>query len=131
MGDLMNCKNCGKLFIKAVRDVCDVCYREEEKQYDLVYKFIRNSANRNATLVDVSDGTKVPEHKIIKFIHQGRLRVKGFPNFTYPCDGCQKPINDGRLCNECKERIKSDLTIEDFIKRKQEESVPSYHTDDH
>lgn len=131
MGNLLNCPQCGKLFIKTLRDNCDMCYREEEKQYDNVYKFIRRSENRNATLLDVSEGTKVPESKIIQFIHQGRIRVKGFPNFSYPCDGCQKPIEDGRLCEDCKNRIKSDLSIEDFIKKKAEEALPSYHTDDH
>jgi flagellar operon protein (TIGR03826 family) len=130
MGDLLNCPQCGKLFVKNIRKHCDVCYREEEKQYDSVYRYLRKSENRNATLLDVSEGTKVAESKIIYFIHQGRIRVKGFPNFTYPCDGCHKPINDGRLCQECKDKLKSELSIEDFIKRKQEEALPSYHTDD-
>ncbi|WNB92712.1 TIGR03826 family flagellar region protein [Bacillus sp. NEB1478] len=130
MGNLLNCPQCGKLFVKVIRNNCDTCYMEEEKQYDIVYKFIRKSENRNSTLLDVSVATKVPENKIIQFIHQGRIRVKGYPNFTYPCDGCQNPINDGRLCEECKNRIKSDLSIEDFIRQKQEEALPSYHTDD-
>jgi flagellar operon protein (TIGR03826 family) len=130
MDNLMNCPQCGKLFIKRIRENCDVCHQEEEKQYDVVYKFIRRSENRNATLLDVSEATKVPEFRIIQFIHQGRIRVKGYPNFAYPCDGCQAPINEGRLCEECKNRIKSDLTIDEFVKRKQEEALPSYHTDD-
>jgi flagellar operon protein (TIGR03826 family) len=130
MGDLMNCPQCGKLYVKRIRNTCDACYLEEEEQYDKVYRFIRKSENRNATIVEVSDATSVPENRIIYFIHQGRIRVKGFPNFTYPCDGCQKPINDGRLCQKCKDKLKSELTIEDFIKKKQEEALPSYHTDD-
>ncbi|MCM3731591.1 hypothetical protein M3196_07950 [Fictibacillus nanhaiensis] len=130
MGDLMNCPQCGKLYIKRIRNTCDACYFEEEQQFDKVYRYIRKSENRNATIVEVSDATKVSENKIIYFIHQGRIRVKGFPNFTYPCDGCQKPINDGRLCQQCKDKLKSELSIEDFIKKKQEEALPSYHTDD-
>jgi flagellar operon protein (TIGR03826 family) len=130
MGDLLNCPQCGKLFVKGIRKTCDACFREEEQQYDKVYRFIRKSENRNATIVDVSEATTVSENKIIYFIHQGRIRVKGFPNFTYPCDGCQKPINDGRLCQVCKDKLKSELSIEDFILKKQQEALPSYHTDD-
>ncbi|MFG6495423.1 hypothetical protein P8610_08705 [Fictibacillus sp. UD] len=130
MDNLMNCPQCGKLFVKYIREQCDVCFREEEQDYDKVYRYIRRSENRNATIIDVSDATKVSENKIIYFIHQGRIRVKGYPNFTYPCDGCQNPINDGRLCQICKDKLKSELSIEDFIKRKQEEASPSYHTGD-
>jgi flagellar operon protein (TIGR03826 family) len=128
--DLSNCPQCGKLFVKGIREHCDVCCREEEMQYDKVYRYLRKSENRNATILEVSEATTVAENKIIYFIHQGRIRVKGFPNFTYPCDGCQNPINDGRLCEECKIRIKSDLSIEEFIRRKQVEALPSFHTDD-
>jgi flagellar operon protein (TIGR03826 family) len=132
MANLMNCPQCGKLFVKTMRDYCDVCYREEEKQYDVVYKHIRKSENRNATLVDVSEATKVPEQKIIKFIHQGRIRVKGLPNFAYPCDGCDTAICDGRLCDVCKSKIKTELSVEEFIQRKQHEveKIRSFHTDD-
>jgi len=130
MGDLKNCPQCGRLFVKGIREQCDACFQEEEQQYDKVYRYIRRSENRNATIVDVSEATAVSESKIIYFIHQGRIRVKGYPNFTYPCDGCQNPINDGRLCQTCKDKLKSELSIEDFIKRKQEEALPSYHTDD-
>ncbi|RZT21566.1 TIGR03826 family flagellar region protein [Fictibacillus sp. BK138] len=130
MDNVINCPQCGRLFVKYLREHCDVCFKEEEQQYDKVYRFIRKSENRNATIIDVSEATSVSENKIIYFIHQGRIRVKGFPNFTYPCDGCQKPINDSRLCQDCKTRIMADLSIEDLIKKKQQEVLPSYHTED-
>jgi flagellar operon protein (TIGR03826 family) len=117
MGDLMNCSQCGKLFIKGIREQCDACFRENELQYDKVYRFIRKSENRNAAISVVSEATAVPESKIIYFIHQGRIRVKGYPNFTYPCDGCQNPINDGRLCQACKDKLNFELSIDDFIKK--------------
>ncbi|MFC7373034.1 TIGR03826 family flagellar region protein [Fictibacillus iocasae] len=126
--DLTNCPQCGKLYVKKIRETCDVCYKEEEKQYDLVYKFVRRSENRLATLLDTHHKTGVPEKTIIKFIHQGRIRVVGFPNFTYPCDGCDSPILDGRLCEGCKTKIQNDLKIEELIKTKQEELRSSYYT---
>jgi flagellar operon protein (TIGR03826 family) len=130
MNNILNCPHCGKLFVKRIRKCCDTCFYEEEQQYDKVYRYIRKSENRNATIVDVSEATTVSENKIIYFIHQGRIRVKGYPNFTYPCDGCQNPINEGRICAPCKNKLKSELSIEDFISRKQEEALPYYHTDD-
>ncbi|MFC0187349.1 TIGR03826 family flagellar region protein [Fictibacillus aquaticus] len=127
--ELTNCSECGKLYVQYVRDTCDACYVNEEKQYEAVYKFIRRSENRLATLMETHIKTGVPEKTIIKFIHQGRIRVKDFPNFAYPCDGCGAPMTDGRLCQVCKDSIKKDLDLEDLIRQKQAEMRGSYYTE--
>lgn len=42
MAELMNCPNCGALFVKTnIRDVCEKCFKEEEVAFETVYKFIR------------------------------------------------------------------------------------------
>ena len=37
MGELDNCANCGKLFVKVTRNVCPDCVKEEEKKFQTVY----------------------------------------------------------------------------------------------
>jgi len=112
MGELANCPRCGKLFVKGLRDICDECYKKEEEQFNTVYKFIRKSKNRSATLTEVHDETGVPEDMIIHFIKQGRLQTKMMENLTYPCERCGAPIKTGRLCEKCQKELKSGLNAE-------------------
>ncbi|RSK28627.1 hypothetical protein EJF36_18120 [Bacillus sp. HMF5848] len=110
MAELSNCPNCGALFVKnRFRDVCDVCYKEEEKQYDTVYNYIRKRENRTATMLDVVEDTGVPETKIYKFIKTGRIKLAQFPNLGYPCQKCGTLIREGKLCNNCKGDLQGQL----------------------
>ncbi|MET3697657.1 flagellar operon protein (TIGR03826 family) [Bacillus oleivorans] len=136
MPELSNCPNCDKLFVKsAFRDVCDECFKEEEKQFETVYTFIRQRENRTATLVQVVEGTGVPEKQIIKFIKKGRLQLSKFPSLTYPCEKCSTPIREGKLCNNCQTKLRSQI---EELKKEQErieekekrERTVTYHTNE-
>lgn len=111
MAELMNCPNCGAVFVKTnLRDVCDKCYKEEEVKFETVYKFIRIRENRTATLNEVVEGTGVEEELIIKFIRNGRLQLAQFPNLGYPCQKCRTIIREGKLCRDCSGDIRQQLT---------------------
>lgn len=112
MGDLANCPNCGKLFVKGAITVCRDCYLEEEEKFKLVYDYLREKENRQATIIEVSEATGVEESLIIKFIKQRRLSTKNFPNLTYDCERCGKPIHEGKLCKDCAVEIREGLTKE-------------------
>ncbi len=106
MGELANCPKCDVLFVQTqFRTVCDTCYKEEEKAYDIVYKFLRKRENRTAELEEVAEGTGVSKELIIKFIRQGRITLTHFPNLGYPCEKCGKTIREDRLCGDCKDNI--------------------------
>lgn len=131
MGELKNCPECGNLFVQVLRDVCDDCFKKEEEMFDKVYRYIRKSENRKATLYQVHQATEVPEDKITKFIRQGRIRVVGFPNLFYECETCGSPIQEGRLCFNCKKEITKGLEwMKTEEERKREEQLgQSYHID--
>lgn len=120
--ELTNCTNCNTLFVKSkFRDVCDVCYKEEEAKFDIVYKYIRKAANRTATMQQVVEGTGVEEELLIKFVKKGRLRLSQFPNLGYPCEKCGTMIKEGRICSNCTNSIRSDLAeVEKEEQRRQE-----------
>lgn len=122
MGELMNCPNCGALFVKTnIRDVCEKCYKEEEVKFETVYKYIRKRENRTATLSEVVNGTEVDEELIIKFIRTGRLKLAQFPNLGYPCQKCHTLIREGNLCSNCMNNLRSEMsTFEKEEERKQE-----------
>ncbi|SDZ33319.1 flagellar operon protein TIGR03826 [Evansella caseinilytica] len=109
MADLANCPNCGKVFVKALRPVCDACYREVEEKFDTVYTFIRKSRNRSATIDQVCEETGVEKDLIIRFIREGRLQLSQFPNLGYPCEKCGESTREGRLCSKCKKEINDGL----------------------
>ncbi|WP_449537811.1 TIGR03826 family flagellar region protein [Ferdinandcohnia sp. Marseille-Q9671] len=112
MGELMNCPNCGSLFVKTnIRDVCETCYKEEDKAFQTVYTFIRKKENRTATIIETSEGTGVDEEVIIKFIKTGRLKLAQFPNLGYPCQKCSTLIREGTLCGDCTKELRSELSI--------------------
>ncbi|RFB11036.1 hypothetical protein DZB84_21230 [Bacillus sp. HNG] len=112
MGELMNCPNCGALFVKTnLRDVCEKCYKEENQAFETVYKFIRKRENRTATIYEAAEGTGVDEELIIKFIRTGKLKLAQFPNLGYPCQKCRTIIREGILCDDCSKDLRSELSI--------------------
>ncbi|UZJ79685.1 TIGR03826 family flagellar region protein [Fictibacillus sp. KU28468] len=130
MGELKNCPSCGNLYVQHLRSVCDSCYTEEELMFEKVFKYMRKRENRQATLLDVHQQTGVDEEKITKFIRQGRIRVVGFPNFYYPCETCEGPTQEGRLCSSCKKKIMGDLKTNEFeAQKKLVDLGRSYYTD--
>ncbi|MGM7702921.1 TIGR03826 family flagellar region protein [Pseudalkalibacillus sp. Hm43] len=130
MAELANCAQCGRLFAKVVRSVCDVCYQEEEKMFETVYKFIRKKANREASIIEVSQATGVPEKTIIRFVREGRLRASQFPNLTFPCDSCGKQISTGRTCDDCHNQLKKELETHDrFVQKQQVNERITYYTE--
>ncbi|SES71932.1 flagellar operon protein TIGR03826 [Salinibacillus kushneri] len=134
MGELSNCPNCGALFVKGVRKVCDNCYREEERAFETVYAYIRKKENRRATITEVSEGTGVEERLIMKFVKEKRLQPAQFPNLTYGCERCGNPIQEGKICGNCRDQLKHALdqeqAVESIEKRQKQESAQTYFTVD-
>lgn len=137
MAELANCPNCGDLFAKALRPVCDKCAREVEEKFQLVYKFIRKRENRRASMDEVVEGTEVDRQQITKFVKEGRLHLSQFPNLTYQCEQCEREIREGRICDQCRSDIQSGLqsgdrqqSFEDRKKKRESDRYQTYKTFD-
>jgi len=131
--ELDNCSVCGKVYTKTFRDICPDCFKEEEKAFQIVYAFLRQRKNREATLDEVVEETKVSKDVIIKFIKQKRLRSHNFPNLTYPCESCSTEIREGTLCEDCSKGIKKKMkmfeTIDEvYQEREQSEKQAVYYS---
>jgi flagellar operon protein (TIGR03826 family) len=110
--NLENCPNCGRLFVRnQFRDICQDCYREEEKAFEKVYHFLRKKENRMATLVQIVEATGVEESLLMKFIKTGRLKLAQFPNLGYPCERCGTLIREGKLCKNCSTDLNKQLNM--------------------
>ncbi|WP_078378887.1 TIGR03826 family flagellar region protein [Sutcliffiella halmapala] len=111
MSQLDNCPNCDQIYIRnAFREVCENCYKQEENDFQRVYKFIRQRQNRTATMDQVVEGTGVSENLIIKFIRKKRIQLAQFPHLGYPCDRCGTLIREEKLCSACKKDIQTQLS---------------------
>lgn len=121
MGQLDNCKSCGKLFVRTTaNEVCPECRKEEEKKFQIVYEFMRKRVNREATIPEITEATGVEEDLIIKFVREKRLRASQFPNLSYPCEKCGKDIQEGKLCEECSKELSDALAYQDQIDQVEE-----------
>lgn len=125
MADLDNCSRCGVLFVRTTQSICQECRKEEEKQFQIVYNFMKKRANRQATIPEIVESTGVKEDLIFKFVKEKRLRSSQFPNLSYPCDRCGKEIMEGNLCTSCSNELSGDLKRQESIeaenRRKEEE----------
>ena|SRR5690625_2477459 len=133
MSQLGNCSRCGKVFAKSIRDICMSCYREEEKAFQKVYRFLSKRKNREATLNEIVEATDVEEELIIKFLKQNRLRASQFPKLAYPCEKCGSNIIEGRLCSTCSSEIRTKIEHHEKIEkrlaeRKAKERESIYYT---
>lgn len=123
MAELANCQNCNAVFAKNIRDICQKCYEEEEKCFEIVYRFLMKRKNREATIDDIVEGTEVKESLIIKFIREKRLRLSQFPQLAYPCERCGNDIQTGSICPSCQQSFQTDLEKhEKMLERKKKET---------
>ncbi|MFD1416985.1 TIGR03826 family flagellar region protein [Oceanobacillus jeddahense] len=120
MGELANCERCNRVFVKQFREICNDCYKKEEEDFRTVYNFLRKRENRMATIGQIVEATAVDESLLHKFIREKRLQPSNFPNLSYPCERCQRPITEGSLCTSCQTELKEDLVQHDAVESIQE-----------
>ncbi|MBP1947984.1 TIGR03826 family flagellar region protein [Virgibacillus litoralis] len=131
MAELANCSRCQAVFVKTIRDVCQSCYKEEERAFETVYRFLSIRKNREATMMEIVKATEVNQNLIIKFIKEKRLRTSQFPKLAYPCERCGVDIIHGRLCGDCSDDIKNGLEYYDKMEsqaKEKEERTNIYYT---
>lgn len=104
--NLDNCPRCGKLFTKNFRDVCPVCIRDIDKEYQLCADYLREY--KGAMIGELSDQTGVSIKQITKFIREGRISMMNAPNLSYPCESCGTLIREHHICDSCRARLMKD-----------------------
>lgn len=109
MAELANCSSCDAVYVKNIRNICQKCYENEEKSFEIVYRFLLQRKNREATIIDIVEATKVEEKLITKFIREKRLRTSQFPMLAYGCDQCGKDITTGNICTDCSQEFRGEL----------------------
>lgn len=110
MSEVRSCPSCGEFFnYTGIREVCHKCAKNEEEQYQIVYRFLRKRENRAATVERIVEATGVSEELLYKWVRKKRLHPAVFPNLGYPCDQCGRLTQKGKLCERCIREMKDDL----------------------
>ncbi len=106
--ELINCRECGKLFSSAGQKVCPDCRQSEEKKFELVKDYLWD--NPNSTVKKVAEETGVEEDIIIKFMREDRLAAEGLlVDYTLKCKRCGAEIKTGLFCNSCRSKMIKDF----------------------
>lgn len=108
MNKIVNCKQCGKIFNYDGSKVCPKCRREEADNFQKVKDYLYK--NPGSSTQEVSEETEVPVAKIIEYLRQGKLEVKGDGNMILECERCGVPISSGRFCNKCVKDMQDTLS---------------------
>jgi flagellar operon protein (TIGR03826 family) len=106
--NLDNCPRCGRLYVKNILNLCQPCIKELEHEYETCVIYLRE--NRGTTIQELSDATEISIKEITRFIREGRISIANAPNMMYPCEVCGTLIRDGHMCDNCRNRLRKDLT---------------------
>lgn len=102
-----NCPGCGKIYVYTGQRLCPSCFKEEEALFEQVDKYLRDHPGAN--LEAVAEGTGIAKEIILDFIRRGRLVTLETAGLLR-CEICARPIDQGRICNDCAAQFKEGLT---------------------
>ena len=109
MPELRNCKRCNRIFSHLVGpQICPQCQKEEDKKFEEVSLYVRE--HPGVPLAMVSKEMDISYEKLLKYVREGRLQVKGQDGkIVYFCERCGKELASGRLCKECEAGLSKEL----------------------
>lgn len=125
---LDNCPRCGKLFSKNFRNVCPVCIREIDKEYELCSDYLRK--HKGAMITELSDQTGVSIKQITKFIREGRISMVDATGLAYPCESCGTMIRESHLCDACRTRLQRDTNDLRQMEARRQQSADQQQSSD-
>lgn len=118
---LANCKQCGKLYKKILRDICDVCAAIERHELILIFRYIRENPDKEISLEQINFETDVPLNHLEEFYFTGQLANAG-TRITASCKLCGAQINSltrkGYFCSKCSDKLQEEYGLSQHVNRK-------------
>lgn len=105
-GKVKNCPVCGKLFADYGTGMCMDCVDKQQEMEKKAVDYVRE--HPKAKIMEIVEETGVSEAIIKKLIREGRFEQVGV-KVTYPCEKCGAPIMNGKICQQCSEKIRHEL----------------------
>ena len=104
--NIIQCNFCKKPFQSYGGRTCSICLERIDRDFITVRDYIYE--NKHADMDTVSEETEVPKQIILHLLKEGRLIVdepEGDSSGILSCEVCKKPINSGRMCKSCKDKV--------------------------
>jgi hypothetical protein len=99
---------CKKPFHSIGSKICPSCLEQIDKDFIVVRDYIYEHVG--AHIDDVSEETGVSKQTIMHLLREGRLQLDNpDADGMLVCEVCKKPINSGRMCDECKDSVASTM----------------------
>lgn len=104
MSKVRQCRQCGRIFASMGSDTCPACTEQMDENFRKVKNFLYDHPEAN--VVEISEGTDVPEKVVLHFLKEGRLSVDE-TTYALECERCGTPISTGRYCKKCQSMFQS------------------------
>lgn len=118
---LANCKKCGKLFKKVLRDICDVCAAVERHELILIHRYIRENPDQDISLKQIHRETEISMDHLDEYYFTGQLATAG-TRIKAECKLCGAEINmmtrKGYFCIKCSEKLQEEFGLSTYVNRK-------------
>ena len=107
--NIMQCQFCKKPFQSLGRRICPSCLEQIDRDFITVRDYIYE--NKITDMDTVSEKTEVSKQIILHLLKEGRLELDGDSGSSgsLQCEVCRKPINSGRMCKDCKDKVSSTM----------------------
>ncbi len=111
MSNLINCKNCGILFKKTFRNICNDCWQVENDVIEKIIKYVEHvevEKRNDISLESISEALDIPFSEVDGLYRNGRLTtIAG--RIKVKCKICKTLLNHdnrvGYFCSKCANTI--------------------------
>ena len=102
--NIVQCTMCKKPFQTFGSKICGNCLEKIDKDFITVRDYIYE--HKHASMDKVAEDTEVPKQIIMHLLKEGRLIIDDPDSASVLfCEVCKKPINTGRICKSCKDKV--------------------------
>jgi len=109
--NIIQCQFCKKPFGSVGGRVCPDCNEKIDKDFIVVRDYIYEHKHSNIDVI--AEETEIPKQIIIHLLKEGRLTIDspdGSGGGLLFCEVCKKPVNTGRMCKDCMEKVASTMS---------------------
>ncbi|MGN0152170.1 MAG: flagellar protein [Wujia sp.] len=98
--ELMNCRNCKRLFNYITGEkICPKCKEMLEEKFQEVKLYIKDNPGKN--IAEVAEECDTTVKQIKKWVREERLSFTDDSLVGLECERCGKMIHSGRFCKDC------------------------------
>lgn len=100
-GETQVCARCRRMFTYSGfgHRYCEICKEYDTRDFEKVRTYIYEHGT--ATMLQLSEATKVEINYIEQYLREGRLEIPESSNIFIHCEMCQAEIRSGRYCKDC------------------------------